>query len=133
MAEGLLRKYAGGKDLETFSAGTGALSGLPASDFAIKVMNEVGVDISGHESRTLDGFMLEEADRVFVMTEGHVGYITSWFKSVAEKVELLRIYDSEKEDTHYPNVPDPIGGTVDEYRKVREILERAIIGMEKEL
>lgn len=52
MAEGWLRHYArqAGLDAELFSAGTEATRVKPE---AIKVMGEVGIDLSGHTSKTL--------------------------------------------------------------------------------
>jgi len=55
MAEGLLRHLAGDR-FEVASAGTVATLVRP---LAVKVMNELGVDISGHESKTLDRYLLE--------------------------------------------------------------------------
>ncbi|CAN5247037.1 arsenate reductase ArsC [soil metagenome] len=56
MAEGMLRTW--GKDeFEAFSAGTEATSVRPE---AIAVMNEIGIDINGHTSKTLEPFMGDE-------------------------------------------------------------------------
>jgi len=133
MAEGLLKRATTGKNIEIFSAGTGAFPGMPPSAEAIEVMEEEGIDITGHKSRPLDGFLLEEADRVYVMTEEHVRLITGWFKSMNKKVRLLRQFDPLKDDAFYPNIPDPIGSSVEEYRRVRDMLKRAIAGLEEEL
>lgn len=53
MAEGLLRAAAGGR-YEALSAGTKATSVRPE---AIRVMAELGIDISGHESKTLERYL----------------------------------------------------------------------------
>ncbi len=55
MAEGLLR-YLGGDRFETFSAGTEATRVRP---LAIKAMAELGIDISGQRSKTLDRYLHE--------------------------------------------------------------------------
>lgn len=55
MAEGLLRHHGGGR-FEAFSAGTEATSVRPE---AIAVMEELGVDISGQESKTLERYLGE--------------------------------------------------------------------------
>lgn len=52
MAEGMLRAWAGDR-FEVFSAGTEATGVRPE---AVTVMAEVGIDISGHRSKTLDEF-----------------------------------------------------------------------------
>jgi arsenate reductase len=56
MAEGMLRAW-GGDRFEAFSAGTERTSVRPE---AIAVMAEVGIDISGHESKTLEPFLGQE-------------------------------------------------------------------------
>ena len=50
MAEGLLRKYAGDR-FDVFSAG---LEPRPVHPLAIQVMNEIGVDISNQQSKSID-------------------------------------------------------------------------------
>jgi len=55
MAEGMLRAW-GGDRFEAFSAGTEATRVRPE---AVAVMGEIGVDISGHTSKTLEPFMGE--------------------------------------------------------------------------
>jgi arsenate reductase (thioredoxin) len=55
MAEGMLRTF--GRDrFEVFSAGTEATGVRPE---AIAVMDEIGIDISGHASKSIDQFMGE--------------------------------------------------------------------------
>jgi arsenate reductase len=53
MAEGWLRRIAG-DDLEVASAGTEATRVHP---LAIRAMDEVGIDLRGHTSKTLDRFL----------------------------------------------------------------------------
>ena len=55
MAEGMLRAW-GGDRFEPFSAGTEATRVRPE---AIRVMDEIGIDISGQESKTLEPFLGE--------------------------------------------------------------------------
>ena len=53
MAEGLLRHLAGDR-FEVMSAGTEATHVRP---LAVRAMDEVGIDISGQESKTLDRYV----------------------------------------------------------------------------
>ena len=53
MAEGMLRAW-GGDRFEVFSAGTEATRVRPE---AIEVMREIGIDLDGHTSKTLEPFM----------------------------------------------------------------------------
>ncbi len=62
MAEGLLR-HIGGDRYEVFSAGTKPV-GLNAN--AVKVMSEIGIDITKHRSKSVDEFAGQQFD--YVMT-----------------------------------------------------------------
>jgi arsenate reductase len=62
MAEGLLR-HEGGDRFEVFSAGTKPSHVRPE---AIAVMAEIGLDISGHRSKSVDEFVGQNLD--FVIT-----------------------------------------------------------------
>jgi len=65
MAEGLLRDLAGDR-FEVFSAGTIASFVRPQ---AIAVMNEIGIDISGHRSKSADEFLDDEFDYVITVCD----------------------------------------------------------------
>ena len=133
MAEGFLRHLLEKKHGYTVrSAGLAGGYGAPASHHAIEAMNDEGIDISNHKSSMLTGDMLEEADIVLVMTEGHKRAIADWFTGMADKVHLLREYDTVTNDNHYPNIPEPIGASLNEYKHCLEIIKKSLIGfMEK--
>ncbi len=65
MAEGLLR-HLGGERFEAFSAGTEATHVRP---LAIKAMGELGIDISGQQSKTLDRYLNEPFDEVITVCD----------------------------------------------------------------
>jgi arsenate reductase (thioredoxin) len=65
MAEGLLRALAGDR-FEVHSAGTEATYVRP---LAVQVMEEIGVDISGQESKTLDRYLDEPFDHVITVCD----------------------------------------------------------------
>jgi arsenate reductase (thioredoxin) len=65
MAEGLLRHLAGNR-FEAMSAGTEATHVRP---LAIKVMEEIGIDISGQESKTLERYQQEPFDYVITVCD----------------------------------------------------------------
>jgi arsenate reductase (thioredoxin) len=66
MAEGLLR-HLGGDRYEVFSAGTESTGVRPE---AIAVMRELGLDISGQTSKTLDRYRSERFDLVITVCDG---------------------------------------------------------------
>jgi len=65
MAEGLLR-HDGGDRFEAHSAGTEATEVRPE---AVAVMAEIGIDISGHESKTIDRYLGERFWRVITVCD----------------------------------------------------------------
>jgi arsenate reductase len=65
MAEGLLR-YLAGDRFEAMSAGTEATHVRP---LAIRAMEEIGIDISGQESKTLDRYLQEPFDHVITVCD----------------------------------------------------------------
>jgi arsenate reductase (thioredoxin) len=65
MAEGLLRALAGDR-FEAHSAGTEATRVRP---LAVRAMREIGVDISGQESKTLDRYRREPFDYVITVCD----------------------------------------------------------------
>jgi arsenate reductase len=65
MAEGLLRHLAGDR-FEAFSAGTEATSIRPE---AIRAMAEIGIDITGQESKTLERYLGEPFDWVITVCD----------------------------------------------------------------
>jgi arsenate reductase len=65
MAEGLLRHMAG-DNYEVASAGVAPSHLRPE---AIKVMGELGIDISGHRSKSVDEFLGQEFDYVITVCD----------------------------------------------------------------
>lgn len=65
MAEGLLRNIAGDQ-FEVFSAGTQPVGLNPN---AVKVMSEIGIDISGHRSKSVEEFAGQEFDYVITVCD----------------------------------------------------------------
>lgn len=63
MAEGLVNRFLG-DGFQAYSAGTEATRVNP---LAIQVMAELGIDISGHRSKTLDEFTGEPFDHVITL------------------------------------------------------------------
>jgi arsenate reductase len=65
MAEGLLRHLAGER-FEVMSAGTEATH---VRTLAIRAMDELGIDISGQDSKTLDRYLGEPFDYVITVCD----------------------------------------------------------------
>jgi arsenate reductase (thioredoxin) len=65
MAEGILR-YEGGDQFEVYSAGVKPSFVRPE---AIQAMQEIGIDISGHRSKSVDEFIGREIDYVVTVCD----------------------------------------------------------------
>ena len=72
MAEALLRDALSEQEgITVESAGLGALVGAAASELSIELMQERGLDITGHRARQITPQMVHAADLVLVMEQGH--------------------------------------------------------------
>jgi protein-tyrosine phosphatase len=73
MAEGILRARAAAAALDVHIHSAGILhGGAPATDNAIAVCAERGIDITGHVSRRIEPSMVEAADLIIAMTREHL-------------------------------------------------------------
>ena len=122
MAEAIARAVAAERGLAgvTFgSAGTNAVEGSAASDGALLVAMERGLDLSGHRSRPLSRSIVAEADLVLVMGAHH--------RDRAEalggegKTHLLTGYGAV--GAAQRAVGDPFGGDLETYRATFDELE----------
>jgi len=123
MATGLLRQRLAkdglDSDVMVYSVGTWGLDGEPASEHAVQVMAERGVDISDHRARTLQRYDVESADLILTMEERHRRSIFHAQPGMLRKVFLF----SEMAGEHC-DVEDPYGLSVEEYRRCADELER---------
>lgn len=86
MAEGLFRhEMRGRKDYRVLSAGVGALDGQTPSEYAVRALRELGIDISKQLSRLLTAELIQQADYIFGMTHSHVDAITLLYPQATEK------------------------------------------------
>jgi len=126
MAEGYLRQMAkdAGAGIEVGSAGLGAMEDMPPSRNSVTAMREEGIDISRQLSRMLTPEMVEEYTHIFGLGSGHADTIRSYFPEAQEKTFVLREFIADRGlDLE---VPDPIGGDLDEYRITRNLIKEAM-------
>jgi protein-tyrosine-phosphatase len=125
MAEGIARaKIAerGIEDLVVSSAGTSAWDGAPASDGAVLVSMEHGMDLTAHRSRVLTREIVEQADLLLVMGPHHLERAVALHDR--GKAHLLRHYASRGASA--TPVADPFGGDLEAYRTTFEELNATI-------
>ena len=113
MAEGLLRAL-GSDHFEAFSAGTEATTVRPQ---AIRAMAELGIDISGYESKTLQRYLDQPFDKVITVCD--------------QANEACPVFFGARERLHW-SFPDPSQATGTEaeqlsvYRMVRDAIRERI-------
>jgi protein-tyrosine-phosphatase len=133
MAEGLIKDMlpkAVQAQISVSSAGTHAIHGNQASDFAVQVMQSHGVDIAGHRARMLSKPMLKNADLILVMETNHLKYIR--FMSFFGMKKAHRISEFDKNCEPY-DLPDPIGGDIEQYRATALLLKTCVKGVSEYL
>lgn len=109
MAEGILRHYGNGR-IEVFSAGTKPSQVNPV---AMRVMKEIGIDISGHRSKHVDEFKGQTFDYVITVCDN--------------ARESCPVFPRGAQFLHWP-FPDPPHNkeineeVIKEFRKVRDMI-----------
>ncbi len=115
VAEGLMKKLLddrGIADISVSSAGLAAYPGDEVSPESVTAAKAYGVDISAHRSRALSAYMLDSA--VFVcMTASHA-------------LSLMQYVDRERLFVLGNGIPDPYGGTQEEYNRCAEQISSAL-------
>ncbi|NLB56286.1 MAG: low molecular weight protein arginine phosphatase [Lentisphaerae bacterium] len=90
MAEHLFNALIGcGSGWQATSAGLMAGAGFPASREAIHVMQEKGLNISGHRSRLFSAEIAQSADLIIGLTNGHTQVIKAKYPRFEEKIFTL--------------------------------------------
>jgi protein-tyrosine phosphatase len=126
-------------------------AGRPAPTEVVEVMSPLGIDVSGHRSRLLQQELLDGVDLNLVMTRQHLMDLVVFRPEVwprtftlAEFVHRAEVVGgrtpgeavsawtgrinagrARAEILNLPaadDVPDPIGGTVKDYERVRDLL-----------
>lgn len=123
MAEGIFNEFAHqhGIDAKALSAGI-FVTERTVSKNAVKVMAELGIDISVHIPTRIDDCLVNDSDLILTMTENHKKHLVSNGAS-ADKVFTLAEYVGEDFE-----ISDPYGGDIELYRKtcneIRSLIEK---------
>jgi len=85
------------------SAGTWTTEGRPAPNDAVEIARSFGINLDGHKTRMVNQKMIEEADLVLVMEEGHKEALQVEFPFAQKKIRLL----SQVAQGLVYDIPDP--------------------------
>ena len=114
MAEGFFRKF-GGDSLEIFSAG---LEPRGVNPWAVRVMSETGIDISGHNSKHLNEFLSRQFDYVITVCDN--------------AADRCPTFPGDAVRLHWPfDDPAAVTGSeaeiLDEFRRVRDEIGQKVM------
>ena len=116
-AEGLLKKLLsqeGPEGIAVDSAGLLALPGNTVTSLAQRVATEYGVDLSGHQAKSLSSDLMNWSDLVLVMEKSHEESILAAFPEASGKVLLLRHF--ARKGSRRRGIADPYGLQYEAYR-----------------
>lgn len=117
MAKGIFEKLAkdkGADHLTSDSAGILANNQNGATENAITVCKEIGIDIGNHVSKNISRVNKDDVDLFVAMTKQHGEMLKSL------QIEADKIYVPD------PEIDDPYGGDEEVYRKCKTEIESAM-------
>lgn len=127
MAMGIIKTLLwarGINDVEVRSAGTMNTFTSPASEPAIEVCAECGIDISSHRSAPLSSAAVQKADILLTMEKAHLHAIRSRYAYAIDKTFLLCDFSDPAKDSE---IDDPIGMNISFYRRSLEKIYRCSV------
>lgn len=125
LAEAMGRKIAaerGLKDITFASAGTGAFGSAGASDGALLVGIERGLDLSSHRSRELTRELVGESDLILGLSEQHVAVA----EDLGGEGKSFLLDDFASDGSSSRAVADPFGQKIEAYREAADDIERQV-------
>ena len=123
MAEGLLKhhwKNQSRTSLMVSSMGIQMIDNQPASEHAVAVCAENGVDISCHRSRALHPEELQKANLILAMEPFQQRHLQLLAPKLKDKVFLLAKWPEESRRRGV--ITDPIGRSLRVYRKIFKVI-----------
>ena len=125
MAEYLLRKMLKGrKDVEISSAGVSVIFPTSASQEAVYVLKEQGIDAEKHLSQPVTNILLKKTDLIFVMTRAHRAQVLERVPGVEKRVYLLGEFQGRTVSREADlDIADPIGKSHNEYQQCLQMIQ----------
>lgn len=101
------------------SCGLAAFGGDTATEHAIEVMKENGINLGNHRATSANMLLLDSAELIVCMTEAHKHTLIKAGIS-PDKISVM-------------NIPDPFGGTLDDYRECAEKIKTELVKIYEKL
>ena len=124
MAEGSLKyhwKEQGRTGLAVSSMGIQMIENQPASEHAVTVCAENGIDISSHRSQALHPETMLAADLILTMEPFHRKHLQLLAPTIKDKVFLLAKWPQISR--RRGSINDPIGRSLRVYRKIFNVID----------
>ena len=117
------------EDTAVDSAGILGIVGSPASPETVEVAQESGLELNSHQSKGINFDRVDEADIILVMEEMHRSALAERYPEDEAKVFLLsEFHPSVKDAARAPDIFDPIGLPIEEYRRCFSLVRDAMDG-----
>jgi protein-tyrosine phosphatase len=107
------------------SAGLAAMMGEAAAPEAADVVQAYGADLSAHVSRPVTADLIDGADLVLAMTQGHVRLLSAYFPELGPRIKLLATDGTE--------IADPLGSDRCFYQECAQQIWANLEGLTAEL
>lgn len=117
MAEALLKRAFPEKTIH--SAGLHAMIGFPADLHAIAIMQEQGIDITGHRARQLTERMVSQAELILTMDAEQKHIIGSNYSTARGKVRRLGEFGKF-------DIADPYRMGMDSFRESYRLIDQGV-------
>ena len=120
--------------IEVYSSGTNAFTGDRATEEAIEVMKEYGVDLSKHRATNIVESNIKEMDLILCATDIHKMQVLGRYPQLKDKIYTMKEYVKYNEiGKDLINIKDPLGYDIATYRICAEEIEKCIELLIKEL
>lgn len=103
------------------SAGTWASPGYQAAELSQYVMQTMGMDISSHRSQPVSLDLVRRFDLIVTMENNHKEGMSAEFRAYADRIYMLSELVGQT-----MNIPDPIGGELEDYVETANLLNRIL-------
>lgn len=140
MAQGLLQhrlkqmEHLLSEPIEVRSAGVFAIEGMPASRETLRLLQQAGIDVSGHMARRVNESLIQQSDLIFVMEPGHREELLRRMPWAKDKVHLLGAFGvSEQVPEELAEIADPMGKPAEVYEVCFATIQEAVERIAKAL
>ena len=128
MAEYLLKLYLKMKrediaqKVEILSCGVRALEGAPPSKEVLELLTKEGINASGHHSKKITRYLIRSSDIIIVMEQRHRDIIINIENYAMPRISLMSSFLRDYEG----DIPDPIGGSKEDFQKSFYLIKEAV-------